>query len=85
MQAVQDILNTPAIKKPSTDCFIEGLKLCLYNNNSVFANEYLLQTNGTTTDAPSFCSYVDISVASIDQAIMEQKEIAFPEILYFGR
>ena len=36
MQAVQDILNTRAIKKPSTDCVIEGLKLCLYNNNSVF-------------------------------------------------
>ena len=51
----------------------------------MFANEYLLQTNGTATDAPSFCSYVDIAVASIDQAIMEQKEIAFPEILYFGR
>ena len=51
----------------------------------MFANEYLLQTNGTATDAPSFCSYIDIAVASLDQAIMEQKEIAFPEILYFGR
>ena len=50
----------------------------------MFANEYLLQTNGTATDAPSFCSYIDIAVASIDQAIMEQKEIAFPKILYFG-
>ena len=81
IQAVQDILNK---KNPSTDCLIEVLKLCLYNNNSVFANEYLLQTNGTATDAPSFCSCIDIAVASIDQAIMEQKEIAFPQILYFG-
>ena len=81
IQAVQDILNK---KNPSTDCLIEVLKLCLYNNNSVFANEYLLQTNGTAADAPSFCSYIDIAVASIDQAIMEQKEIAFPKILYFG-
>ena len=36
IQAVQDILNTHAIKKPSTDCLIEGLKLCSCNNNSVF-------------------------------------------------
>ena len=41
IQAVQDILNTRAIKKPSTDCVIE---LCLYNNNFVFGNENLLQT-----------------------------------------
>ena len=70
--AVQDILNTRAIKKLLADCVIEGLKLCLYNNNSVFANENLLQTNGTATGAPNSCSYADIDVASIDQAIMEQ-------------
>ena len=82
IQAVQDILNTRAIKKPSTDCVIE---LCLYNNNLVFGNENLLQTNGTATGAPNSCSYADIAVASIDQAVMEQKETAFPKILYFGR
>ena len=85
IQAVQDILNTRVIKKPSTDCVIEGLKLCLYNNNSVFANEDLLQTNGTGTGAPNSCSYADVAVVSIDQAIMEEKQTAFPEILYFGR
>ena len=30
------------------------------------------------------CSYADIAVVSIDKAIMEQKETAFLEILYFG-
>ena len=84
IQAVQDIPNTRAIKKPYTDCIMEGLKLCLYNNNSVFGNENLLQTNGTAPGAPNSCSYADIAVVSIDQAIMEQKETAFPEILYFG-
>ena len=83
IQAVHDILNTPAIKKLSTDCLIEGLKL--YNNNSVSANENLLQTNRTATGAPNSCSYVDIAVASTDEAIMKQKEAAFPGILYFGR
>ena len=42
IKAIQDILNTSAIKKPSTDYLIEGLKLCLYNNNLVFRNECLL-------------------------------------------
>ena len=51
----------------------------------MFANENLLQTNGTATGAPNSCSNADIAVASIDQAIMEQKETAFLEILYFGR
>ena len=85
IQAVLDILNTRAIIKPSTDCLIEGPKLCLYNNNSVFPNETLLQANGTAAGVPSSNSYADIVVASLDEAIMEQKETAFPEILYFGR
>ena len=78
MQAVQDILNTRAIKKPSTDCVIEGFN-CVY----IIIIQCLLQTNGTATGAPNSCSYADIAVASIDQAIMEQKETAFPEILFF--
>ena len=51
----------------------------------MFANENLLQTNITATSAPNCFSYADIAVTSIDQAIMEQKETVFPEILYFGR
>ena len=51
----------------------------------VFANESLLQTNGTTFGAPNSCSCADIIVASVDQTTIEQKETAFPEILYFGR
>ena len=51
----------------------------------MFANENLLQTNITATSAPNSFSYADIAVTSIDQAIMEQKETVFPEILYFGR
>ena len=85
IKAIQDILNTRAIKKPSTDYLIEGLKLCLYNNNLVFRNESLLQTNGTATGAPNSSSYADVAVASLDQAVTEQKKTAFPEILYFGR
>ena len=47
----------------------------------MLSNENLLQTNGRATGAPNSCSY---AVASIDQAIMEQKERTFPKILDFG-
>ena len=47
----------------------------------MFANENLLHANRTAIDAPSSCSYADIAAVSIDQAIMEHKETAFPEIL----
>ena len=57
-----NILENREEKKPSTDCIIEGLKICLKNNNSVFAGEHLLQTNGTATGAPNSCSYADIAV-----------------------
>ena len=66
IEAVKSLLNSRTINNPSTECIIEGLKLCLYNNNSVFANEHLLQTNGTATGAPNSCSYADIAVASLD-------------------
>ena len=85
IQGGRDILNTRAIKKPSTNCLIEGLKLCLYNSNSIFANGNLLQANGTAIGAPNSCSYANIVVLLLDQAIMEQKKPAFPEFLYFGR
>ena len=54
IQAVQDILNTRAIKKELTDCLIGGLKLSLHND-SMFENENLLQTNGTANGAQNSC------------------------------
>ena len=50
----------------------------------MFTNESLLQTNKTATCAPNSCSYADITEASLDQAIMEQKETAFKELFYFN-
>ena len=47
----------------------------------MFENENLLQT---WTGAPNSCSYADVTAASIDQAIMKQKETEFHEILFFG-
>ena len=56
IKAVKRILQTRSINKPSVNCILEGLEICLSHNNSVFANENLLQTNGTATGAPNSCS-----------------------------
>ena len=40
---------------------MEGLKICLLNNDSHFANTHLLQTNGTATGAPNLCSFFDVA------------------------
>ena len=57
----------------------------MYHNNSVFANENLLQTNGTATGAPNSCSYADIAVSSVDDAVFDKMTSTYPEMLYFGR
>ena len=57
----------------------------MFNNNSIFANEHLIQTNGTATGAPNSCSYADIAISSIDNAVFEQMNNNFKELLYFGR
>ena len=48
----------------------------------MLANENFLQINGKATGAPCYCSFADIAVASINQAIVKQKETSFLEILY---
>ena len=82
-QAVLGLLNTCAMKKPSTDCLIERLKLCLYMINSDFENENLIQRNGTATGETIFGLYANIAVACLDQTITEQIETACPIIFYF--
>ena len=85
IEAVKNILETRKINQPSTKCVVEGLELCLYYNNSVFANDNLLQTNGTATGAPNSCSYADIAVSSIDEAVFSKMSSSFSQMLYFGR
>ena len=38
----------------------------LYNNNSTFAKNHLLQTNGTATGVLNSCSYSDIAINRLD-------------------
>ena len=67
--AIGSSLNRRQSKLPPTECLIEGVKVSLYQNNSIFAGVNLLQTNGAATEAPNSCSYADIAVASIDNVV----------------
>jgi len=85
INTVTKALQSRSIQTPSTDCIVEGLKICLFNNNSVFANTNLLQTNGTATGAPNSCSYADMAVSPIDDEVFKAMETTFQEMKYFGR
>ena len=83
--AIASFLNMHETKLPSTECLIEGLKVCLCHNNSIFIGVNLLQSAGTATGAPNLCSYGDIAVASIDNEVLDQKATCFDDLVYFER
>ena len=85
MQAVRDALETRETLKPSTTYIIEALEICLYNNNSVFSDQNLLQINGTATGSPNSCSYSDLAIYPLDKKILSAKQTEFSELYYFGR
>ena len=85
LQTLREAFDRRTTQIPSTDCLIEALEICLYNNNSTFNNKHLLQTNGTATGAPNSCSYSDLAVQPIDDAIFRAKEELFTELFYYGR
>ena len=67
MDAVRLALNTRDSNKPSTECVLEGLEICLYNNDSIFDRNHLLQTNGTATGA------LNIAINRFDQLIEQEQ------------
>ena len=73
MAAVRLALKTRDSNKPSTECVLERLQICLYNNNSVFDTNHLLQTNGNATGAPNSFSYSDIAINRLDQLIEQEQ------------
>ena len=85
LRTLQRALSKRTVQKPSTQCLIEALRLCLYCNNSVFNGTHLLQTNGTATGAPNSCSYSDLALQPIDDAIFEAMAVSFTELFYYGR
>ena len=85
MDAVRLALYTRDSNKPSTECVLEVLEICLYNNNSIFDTNHLLQTNGTATGSPNSCSYSDIAINRIDRLIEQEQANNFKELSFFGR
>ena len=57
----------------------------MYNSNSIFDKNHLLQTNGTATGAPNSCSYSDIAINRIDRLIEQEQANNFKELFFFGR
>ena len=85
VKAVEEFLDQRKTLSHKTECIIEGLKICLFNNNSKFDNQHLLQTNGTATGAPNSCSYADIAVSSIDKKVFISMSTSYKELIYYGR
>jgi len=71
--------------QPSTSCLVEALQACLTNNNSIFDNKHLIQTNGTAMGAANSCSYADIAIEEIDTVVLSSRQSDFSEIKFFGR
>ena len=46
LKAVKSVLYKRLTNKPSVECILEDLKLCLTCNNSIFNNRIFLQTDG---------------------------------------
>ena len=52
---------------------MEGLEICLLNNNSRFATIHLLHTNGTATGAPNSCSYSNKQLVILIRLLMKRE------------
>ena len=72
VEAVKLALQNRPSQKPSTECKIEGLKICLYSNNSKFDQYHLLQTNGTATGASNSCPYLDLDIHRLIKLIINE-------------
>ena len=84
VEVIRNLLNNRTTLKPSTDCLIETLEICLTCNNSKFAKQNLLQSNGTATGAPNSCSYADLAVSPIGDKVLSASENTFRGVLYFA-
>ena len=70
---------------PSTKCIIKAIEIWLTNNNATFTGQNLIQTNGTTMGAANPCSYSDLAIQLIDNAVINAQRTSFQDILYFGQ
>ena len=84
MEALRSLLDSRSSKK-TIKRMLNGGSWKLLNNNSHFPNIHLLQTNGTATGAPNWCSYSDIATSHLDKIFNEKRATQFQECFCFGR
>ena len=80
--AVKSAIDSRTSLSPSTEYIIEALEICLTNNNSSFAGQKLMQTNGTAMGAANSCSYSDLAIQPIDNAVIDTQRTIFLEIFW---
>lgn len=67
------------------ECIIKALELCLTNNNSIFAGQNLIQTNGEWIGEANFWSFSELAVQPMDYAVIIAQRKKIQEILCFER
>ena len=85
MEAVRLALNKRDSNKPSTECVLEGLQICLYISNSVCDKNHLLRKKGIVTGTLNSCSYFDIAFNRLDRLIEQEQANNFKELFFLGR
>ena len=81
----KNALDSQTNLSPFTECIIEALEICLTNNNSTFSSKNLIQINGTAMNAANSCSYSDLAIQPVYNAVIVAQKKFFQEILYFIR
>ena len=66
----KNALDSQTNLSPFTECIIEALEICLTNNNSTFSGRNLIQRNGTAMGAANSCSYSDLAIQPIYNAVI---------------
>ena len=85
IETIQLALQSRPSQKPFADCILQGLEICLYNNNSKFNWDHLLQTKGTVTGALNYCSYSDLAIHRLDKLINSKRNNNFGKLFFHGR
>ena len=61
----------------SSECIIEALEIRPTNNNSTFAGQNLMQTNGEWIGTANFWSFSELAVQPIDHAVINPQKKQF--------
>ena len=66
LTAVKNALDASERKRPSTQCILEVVKICLECNHLAFKDNFLLQIYSTAMGPKNACSYADLAMGEID-------------------